>query len=796
MTVERFKLCLTKSLSLFFTVQRCFQPDVIANATRKNKSSEFLEGSQSFNCPFCESGLVSGIYLFPLCLEDLEKSIDLRQSNSTIVETKKMAGEKRSRVDSSQTNDEIGYLVYSRWRTSAHAILGSNDQHRTGRWTDEEMAYVDHLLQMFSDGKIPIADGVKLNTLLCDLLLCKSSRLTKKMKNAKLSTRSFKLVSNPGEMNMEDCQILSALQNSFLKCQSNEIAKLELAFNVTKQWRLYFSNFCLQAGYLHLDAKEWISSVEELERRASVAEEKVRQIRRRTMGLALRNEDSHQSSSASFASTVAMEELPRYETSQGSKDYHRGSADSAVAKDILAGEPQFRRRTFSDDFDAILKDLQCEETDSASPTVSIVPSGMNPPGLVPIKRPPVTFVDALTMILETPNCPYQHADIWVPSFAPNDSTGEKIQLLHAGNATRRNQPQNYVSSLKHFGEYSKSFTFQPGEGLPGRVYSSGEVSWDLKLFSLDPKHFARSAGANVYGVKTATGIPLNAQGVGRIVVVLYSYNDLVEDTALANEYTSELAKYSPQPKWKVVIDINEAAAKKPRSSPTGESSAQLKSERNIDSYSHPLLETAGIMTPVFTHSEPPRASEKSSQDMNPLSLSGGEGKDTTEEEIISLLGHEAANFHSMAVAKLSSSPDPDNLLPQYISIRLLLLRPPSKRSSAENEMIDVLKSSYQSYTHKSSRSRSELAKLLSRDWSCLKKSARFPTADSGLTGIPNSTAIGAIGVSLPSITLVVPDEGGEKNFPIQPPSIGTLTCDPAKVQSFRHVSIGVDNVTD
>eukprot|EP00980_Cylindrotheca_fusiformis_P027634 scaffold21598_cov64-Cylindrotheca_fusiformis.AAC.1 len=78
------------------------------------------------------------------------------------------------------------------------------------------MAYVDHLVTTFDEGKLPVAEGVKLNTLLCDLLLCKSSRLTKKMKNAKLSTRTFKAAqSGPVVVNKEDCQILSALQETF-----------------------------------------------------------------------------------------------------------------------------------------------------------------------------------------------------------------------------------------------------------------------------------------------------------------------------------------------------------------------------------------------------------------------------------------------------------------------------------------------------------------------------------------------------------------------------------------------------
>lgn len=53
---------------------------------------------------------------------------------------------------------------------------------RTGRWSHEETVYVERIIQLFDGGCFALPNGIKLNELLRDLLLCKSSRLTKKMK--------------------------------------------------------------------------------------------------------------------------------------------------------------------------------------------------------------------------------------------------------------------------------------------------------------------------------------------------------------------------------------------------------------------------------------------------------------------------------------------------------------------------------------------------------------------------------------------------------------------------------------
>ncbi|KAI2494165.1 hypothetical protein MHU86_20359 [Fragilaria crotonensis] len=67
----------------------------------------------------------------------------------------------------------------------------ASDDLRTGRWTTDEVLYCDKLVEKFESGELPVANGIKLNDFLSRMLKSKQSRLTKKMKNAKLSARAY-----------------------------------------------------------------------------------------------------------------------------------------------------------------------------------------------------------------------------------------------------------------------------------------------------------------------------------------------------------------------------------------------------------------------------------------------------------------------------------------------------------------------------------------------------------------------------------------------------------------------------
>ncbi|KAL3908996.1 MAG: hypothetical protein SGILL_008267, partial [Bacillariaceae sp.] len=542
-------------------------------------------------CPICFSGTVQGIFIQPLQFDDIEKAIALKQKSKT-------SGKKHGLDDDPEIEAQSTYLLLSNNHSSFSSSNLSTEQQRTGRWTSEEIAFVDYLVNAFDTGSMPLPHGIKLNEFLGDVLLCKSSRLTKKMKNAKLSARSFMLGNAQPVYNPKDRQILSTLQEKFLSSISSESTRLELKFNLAKQWRTHFSNLCIQVGYSMLDGKDWVGSLEEMESRATRAEDAVRRVRRRKMSQALQTDGSSDANPSVFiggikAHTAASQlesdptnmtiahlsssDKPRTISAEDNRalddslEFLNGSGNSVsspfqrgrsrtLSLDFLESQ---RDRAFSDDFDAVLDTLMDNEegVDAPSSAATEDPNA-NTSSDSPHSCGP--FLDAIINYMETHKIPFQHADLWVPSYSPQELAQpasqavdtDQLRLHHAGHASRGDLDDALAYKLREFGVYSDNFSFEPGHGLPGRVYALGDISWENGIQDKDPKIFERAGGAKVYGLKTAVGIPLNTAMVGRIVVTMYSCEDVPENLPLARDIAAELAKYSPEPKWKLTIDTS------------------------------------------------------------------------------------------------------------------------------------------------------------------------------------------------------------------------------------------------
>ena len=89
--------------------------------------------------------------------------------------------------------------------------------------------------------------------------------------------------------------------------------------------------------------------------------------------------------------------------------------------------------------------------------------------------------------------------------------------------------------------------------------------------------------------------------------------------------------------------------------------------------------------------------------------------DDKDQQIATILGdHMPANQN-------------DSMLQHFMSVRLLLLRPPDRRSEQENEGLDVVKRSYTMYSESKQRTGAELASLLVRNRMFLSASTLKPT---------------------------------------------------------------------
>jgi hypothetical protein len=694
--------------------------------------------SQAFQCELCNSGSISGIYLIPLSFRGLEESVELRKAaalndlNNKSISSPAGQGVKRNWEDDEDADAdfeaESSYVVFSQGRQTLSSGLADSDSQRTGRWTDEEVSFVDHLVSSFDQGHLPLPYGSKLSNFLGDLLLCKSSRLTKKMKNAKLSTRAFELASpNGSAVNREDCEVLSVLQERFIMTMPSENSQLELRFNIRKQWRTYFSNLCVQVGYPYLDGGDWIASLEEFERLASSAEEKMRNVRRRRMGFSLRGSlpaPSGANDTKVTPRTISTHDFPMapdhtdgtegQTQNDGTLAFYTDSPPRTISQQSLTKRP----RAYSDDLDSTFMELMGSgaKTDEAG-TITVNNSNSSLSGIFP----PATqssdpFLEAIAMYLEKYNLPFQHADVWVPSFIQDNESEESVRLLHAGHVTRGDQDEQLWSAFQQFGEYSKSFSFKPGQGLPGRVYSSGKASWEFQVNELNPSSFHRVGGANEYGIRTAIAIPFSTPGVGRMVVVLYSSNHIAEDNDLAHRCIQELSQYSPEPKWKLVIEIGDnCCCPVPLKNATASSAAtdalDFVNHSSVKSFTQEDRQSLSPRTLGVTEQAEPS---------NVLAPSG-EGVDIELQRIISLLGEQLGLDDGVPAGESTfSSIYASNLSPQFMTIRLMLLRPEGRRSDEENEMIDILKCSFKAYSDGNMRSGTELAGLLAREWLCLK----------------------------------------------------------------------------
>ena len=125
------------------------------------------------------------------------------------------------------------------------------------------------------------------------------------------------------------------------------------------------------------------------------------------------------------------------------------------------------------------------------------------------------FLAKVTAYLQRHDVPFEHMDVWVPSFVPG-SEGDQTspaRLCYAGSATTdklvgedgktsRCLTSEEQFNLHAFGDYSQRFSFDVNCGLPGRVYGSGRHSWEQGVHNASHNRFERCGGAFQWGIKT------------------------------------------------------------------------------------------------------------------------------------------------------------------------------------------------------------------------------------------------------------------------------------------------------
>lgn len=585
---------------------------------------------------------------------------------------------------------------------------------RTGRWTEEETAYVDFLVEAFDRGQLVMPQGMRLNDMLRDLLLCKASRLTKKMKHAKLSARSYDI---KGDIHLNRV-MLSTLEQQFVESITPEATRLELRCIVSKTWRSFLSNLCLQIGSEMLNVNDWVTSIETVETRASEAEKTIRLARRRRMGMALKT-DIRAAPHGVFISGMPPSkrahnrDLPnKFSGESGMPPTGPTSAQSVTTSTSSQGDH---------DSEFISQILDFDGNDNPVPGMMLTNANMEdmtmffdkmsekPPSVATATTARTNcgpFLEAIASFVETRNLPFEHIDVWVPSYhnVGNNDGSNEMRLFHAGYVTRGDIDPSRFAQLNEYGEYSTKFSFKPGCGLPGRVYTTGEPSWEREISDVDPSIFERAGGARVYGLNTGLGLPLSTSSIGCMVVVMYSNADMAEDRSMMQMCLEEFRSYEPEPKWKLVVDMplshKQTRMNRSTSVNSVNSSATSKSNTLVD----PQEEEHCIATLLGDH-------------IPLVALSGP--------------------FSETAIPFL----EPDMLIPHFMSLRLLLLRSSDRRAVAENEAVEIIRKSYRGYARDARRAEKEIAFLLARDWQFLQQSNTSTAAPSIQKPMPHQAHV-------------------------------------------------------
>ena len=230
-----------------------------------------------------------------------------------------------------------------------------------------------------------------------------------------------------------------------------------------------------------------------------------------------------------------------------------------------------------------------------------------------------------------------------------------------------------IFNFSLFGQYSSKFSFSSGYGLPGRVFQSGIAAWEQFVANAPPEMFERRGGAIQFGIKTALGLPIECDTVGRIVLVLYSKHNREKDEELVNRMVKDVRLFNPCPRWKLVVDVGGTTDSSP--------SSQLPPQ---------TLPIAG--------------------------LSGGQGFVSASNNLAgSNRNDEIMNLVTLLQEFMPS--DQQSLfgahLNSIMSLRMILLR--THRSSGEEQLVDMMLVLFKSYIA-AGRTRQDIVTLLTRDY--------------------------------------------------------------------------------
>ncbi|KAL9185733.1 hypothetical protein ACHAXT_003510 [Thalassiosira profunda] len=403
-------------------------------------------------CPCC-SGPAAGLEMIPLSLGEIDQARRLGGCKDTSVSSKPTSQPgKRSALDMDAAQEANFY---------------DPEHPRTGKWSDEEIAFRDALVPHFVDGNLPLLNGLKLIDFLSAMLKSKPSRLTKKMKHAKLSTRHFHLESGhiPTPARAHE---LGNLEVEFVNSISDAVERSEIKFHMQREWRDHLAER-LTLLRISFDAEAWLKSVDAMDRRITLAKSRNRAVKRRLMMGKAFEKDTSSPTPGIFINNDAGEE--------GDVDFELLA--NALAKDdaedddlkalftSLAGESGATADAGGASQGGAAHEVSADDSGQSAMTTlargASSGSGATSPGSAEPSMPPPPFRSALlpslgssdgpnfrsaapflakiTGYIERNQYPFEHIDIWVPSSSdpvaidPTGATAPEPSLLGSGSTS-------------------------------------------------------------------------------------------------------------------------------------------------------------------------------------------------------------------------------------------------------------------------------------------------------------------------------------------------------------------------
>lgn len=683
-------------------------------------------------CPHC-TFVVSQISIFPMSFQDIDNvQSDASLSDFTLKRGKK---KRQNSVLSDDFSDDYTEVKRSRTESmsrrmsfddnhssSSTNLLSQSDlnsENRTGRWTIEEIVFCDKITALFKEGKLPLKTGTKLNDFLASMLKSKPSRLTKKMKNAKLSSNLYYGI----EAHIPDdaeCVEFSEMEHAFFQSVSDRKERAYLKFHIRKEWRELFCAFCQEIGQSVL-ADAFLNSVEEMDKRASAIKNASRMIRRKQMMSQAFAQDSQAAETGVHIKTsefdilstgIPIVEPLKCVSAQPSNSFGHvavGPNLNQYETDEILG--LLNDDTFFDFDESNFNGLSSDKLPFAIEDINLNRGDL----CFAVEENDCDVIGKSSLLHSSPflakvmsymkryHIPFEHVDVWAPTNAlpgkPKDvllefagcSTSD-VEILSTEQGKQSPLDSEDKFNFVSFGDYSQKFIFNAGCGLPGRVFSSGTPVWKDKLLESpchDSFHFERSGGASQWGVQTAVGIPLTSPNVGRIVVCLYSRHSRPFDKSVMTKLLDEFTKLVPTPRWKLVIDVDCPSA--------------------ADFGHHKATPGPISQKPTFFDVIPKDVAEVDPDDEMLHLFDEKVSKPNTHiQDIIQLLGVELSRCVKSEVNQMD--------LHSLTGLRLLLLR--TNRTAQEEEIATTIIGSYSSYVRTDSAV-TDVAQMLARDYKFL-----------------------------------------------------------------------------